>query len=52
MIKQKLFWVEILIMMISPMPFNIFSSSQTVFEIPAINWVDNDGTYAAQSHKF
>ena len=34
------------------MPFNIFSSSQTVFEIPAINWVDNDGTYAAQSHKF
>ena len=51
-VKQKLFWIEILLMLIAPMPFNIFSDSETVFEIPSINWVDNDGTYAAQSHKF
>lgn len=51
-VRQKLFWIELLLMLIAPMPFQIFSDKATVFEIPSINWVDNSGTYAAQSHQY
>ena len=55
MFKQSRFWLEILIMLVVPLPFDITPGSDAVnvVEIASINWIDNsDHGYAAQSHKY
>jgi len=49
------FWVEILIMMIVPLPFyvsdHIHSAGRVVY-MESINWADNSGAYPGASHVY
>lgn len=52
MVKQANMWLELLLMMIIPIPVSSGFFAQRVVTIEAINWVDNSGEYDSQSHKY
>ena len=41
MLKRPLFWIELLIMLLIPLPMKDEFFQFAVIEIPVINWVDN-----------
>ena len=54
MFKQARFWLEIVMMIIVPLPFDITTGNngENVVEIDSINWIDNAGSNNAGSHKY
>ena len=52
MIKRPKFWIEIIIMIIIPLPMNSPDSifGLQIVRLDVINWVDNSGDYPTGSH--
>lgn len=49
------FWVEIVIMMIVPLPFCFdggVHATEKVYYLDSINWADNSGGYPGASHEY
>ena len=50
-VQQYSFWLEILLMLIVPFPGKRNGDTE-VITWESINWLDNSGLHAAQSHKY
>ena len=53
MIKQKGLWFELLLMLVTPFPYDrLFGHESSVIYIDSINWVDNGSTNNAHSVEY
>ena len=53
MIKQKGFWFELVLMLVTPFPYNhLLGKDSNVIYMDSVNWVDNSGANPAHSHEY
>ena len=52
--KKSLFWLELVVMLVTPLPFTIggVMIEEKVVSMTTINWADNSGQFKLQAHEY